>query len=296
MAAANLEYTLLDVLSYAERRPPEALVPFLECLWLVKDRKERAARPPERVVPDGCPEIIVHLADRFARRVGERWVVQPQLFLVGTLTRPWLLRAGRRVRTLGIRFRPGQLHRLLRFRMDLGTDREVPLRDVVGESSARELKLGISEQRTDSGRFEVAESWLLRRLRAAPPKTLSSRCQPALDLILEARGQARIDAVAESLGWSRRRLERLFRDEIGVSPKLYSRIVRLNVALASLDAAERPSAVDFALDAGYFDQAHLLRDFRSLAGRTPRTPRESDGEMARHFTSPERLRLLFAGE
>ena len=66
--------------------------------------------------------------------------------------------------------------------------------------------------------------------------------------------------------------------------------------LAVLDAAERASAVDMALAAGYFDQAHLLRDFRGLAGRAPRASRERDGELARHFTDPERLRLLFAGE
>jgi hypothetical protein len=66
--------------------------------------------------------------------------------------------------------------------------------------------------------------------------------------------------------------------------------------LAGLDAAERTSAVDLALAAGYFDQAHLLRDFRSLAGRGPRAGGEQDGELARHFTRPERLQLLLAGD
>lgn len=284
------------MLSYVERRPPEALAPFLECLWLVQDARVRWPRPPERVVPDGCPEIIVHLGDRFARRIGERWAMQPRAFLVGTLTRPWLLRAGRRVKTLGIRFRHGQLHRLFGFRMAAATDREVPLQDLAGRASARELLEGLDGKRTDRGRFGVAEIWLLRRLHAAPRENRTGGCQPALDRILEARGQARIDAVAESLGWGRRRMQRVFLDEVGVSPKLYSRIVRLNVVLATLEAAERSSAVDFALAAGYFDQAHLLRDFRTLVGRTPRTPRQADGEMAQHFTNPERLKQLFAGE
>jgi transcriptional regulator GlxA family with amidase domain len=106
----------------------------------------------------------------------------------------------------------------------------------------------------------------------------------------------RIDDVARALGWSRRRLERTFARELGIRPKLFARIARLNAVLAGLDAAERASAVDVALAAGYFDQAHLLRDFRRLAGRTPRASRERDGELACHFTHPERLRLLFAGE
>lgn len=91
-------------------------------------------------------------------------------------------------------------------------------------------------------------------------------------------------------------MERAFARDLGIRPKVYARIVRLNAVLATLDDAERPRAVDLALESGYFDQAHLLRDFRLLAGRTPRSRRESDGEMARHFTDPRRLRALLAGE
>lgn len=87
-----------------------------------------------------------------------------------------------------------------------------------------------------------------------------------------------------------------FARDLGIGPKLYARIVRLNAVLATLDDAERAKAVDLALDAGYFDQAHLLRDFRALAGRTPGAGREGDGEMARHFTHPERLRTLLIGD
>jgi transcriptional regulator GlxA family with amidase domain len=207
-------------------------------------------------------------------------------FLVGTLTRPWLLRAGRRVETLGIRFRHGQLRRLFGFRMAAATDREVPLGQLAGARSARELMLTLDGSRTDRERFEVAETWLLRILREEPRSMDRSPCQPALGRIREGRGQVRIDAVAAALGWSRRRMERIFQDEIGVSPKLYSRIVRLNAVLAALDDSERPRAVDFALEAGYFDQPHLLRDFGALVGRTPRTSHRTDGEMARHFTDP----------
>lgn len=102
--------------------------------------------------------------------------------------------------------------------------------------------------------------------------------------------------VARRLGWSRRRLERLFARDVGIPPKLYARIVRLNAVLATLEEPERPQAVDLALEAGYFDQSHLLRDFRALAGRRPGAARTEDGEMSRHFTHPERRRALLEGE
>jgi transcriptional regulator GlxA family with amidase domain len=132
--------------------------------------------------------------------------------------------------------------------------------------------------------------------RGDAPAPASAAARPAVDLVLEARGQIRIEDLARRLDWNARRLERSFLHDLGIRPKLFARIVRLNAVLARLGRDEREAAVDIALEAGYFDQAHLLRDFRILAGRTPRAGSAGDGELARHFTRPERLRALFAGE
>ena len=251
-------------------------------------------RAPERVVPDGCPEIIVHLGDPFARRVGNRWLVQPRVFLAGTLSRPWLLRPGRRVDTVGIRFRAGETRGVLDVAMAAAKDREVPLASIAGRVAAESLVAALRDARTPSARFAAAERWLRGRIAEAPERRATST--GAVALIRGSGGRMRIDEVARAVGWSRRRMERAFARDLGIRPKVYSRIVRLNSVLATLDDAERPHAVDLALDAGYFDQAHLLRDFRLLAGRTPASGRVEDGPMARHFTDPTRLKALLAGE
>lgn len=271
-----------------------ALRDYVECVWTISGPRVSAPRAPERVLPDGCPELIVHLADRFSRRVGGRWVVQPRAFLAGTLSRPWLLRAGRRVDTFGIRFRAGETTGVLPLSMAAARDRELPLAGIVGRAAAGSLVGSLREARTEAQRVSAAEKWLALRLVERPPRR--SATTRAVALIREGGGQARIDTVARSLGWSRRRMERAFARDLGIRPKVYARIVRLNAVLATLDDAERPRAVDLALEAGYFDQAHLLRDFRILAGRTPRSGRAADGEMSRHFTDPRRLKALLAGE
>ncbi len=84
------------------------------------------------------------------------------------------------------------------------------------------------------------------------------------------------------------------RESWGIPPKLFARIVRLNAFLERSGEGTRERMVDLALDAGYFDQAHLLLDFRVLAGRSPGRERGTDGDLARHFTLPARLRALFA--
>jgi transcriptional regulator GlxA family with amidase domain len=140
----------------------------------------------------------------------------------------------------------------------------------------------------------AAESFLCGRL--VEPRVRPAEARPAIDAVLKARGQVRMADLARQLGWTTRRLERAFLQHTGIRPKLFARIVRLNAVLARLDATQREAAVDLALEAGYFDQAHLLRDFRALAGRTPRAGRDSDGEMSRHFTLPARLQSLLSGE
>jgi AraC-like DNA-binding protein len=280
-------------LAYQEQRPSAALRPAVECLWLVTDRVARR-RDSERIVPDACPEIIVHLGDRFSRQVGGRWQRQPLAFLAGTLSRPWILRAGRRIDTFGVRFRPGELSRLFALDLQQATDRELPLEELAGGEAlrlVRELRAT-----TDTGkRFARADRWLRERLAAAAPR----RPRPtgaALALIRRSHGRQPIARVAGQLGVSRRRLERAFAKDLGIRPKLFARIVRLHAALARLAAAERMPAVELALAAGYFDQSHLLRDFRGVAGRSPRADRDHDGEMARHFTRPDRVLAWLAGE
>lgn len=259
----------------------------MECFWLVRDRK-RSKREPDRILPDGCPEWIVHVQDVFARQVDARWIEQPKSFLAGTLSRPWLLRAGERVCTLGIRFKPGALAILFDWDLSKTADREI---DIVGRlgSEARLLVSAICKQRSARAMFAAAEKHLHRLASSRFDRVPAS--QRAVDRIRSSRGRLRVESLAKSIGTSRRTLERVFRRELGISPKQYARIVRLNAVLESLSVGERARVTELALDAGYFDEAHLSRDFRKLAGRRA-TSKQPDGELARQFTRPERLRAL----
>lgn len=282
-------------LLYEELPPPERWREFLECCWHAVDSVPRSDRPAEHIVPDGCPELIVHLGDPFSRRVGTGWRRQGRAFLASTLSRPWSLRAGRVVDTFGMRFRPGALPQLLAVDMRGTVDRELPLTRLLGFAAARRLRQRLASAPDLAARAAAATAWLAE---AAGETQVPSAtpCTRAVGLIRAGRGGVRVEAVAAELGRSRRQLERDFATGLGIGPKLYSRIVRLQAALVELDAAERGASLEAALAAGYFDQSHLLRDFRALAGRPAARSRQADGEMSRHFTAPERLLALLAGE
>ena len=96
------------------------------------------------------------------------------------------------------------------------------------------------------------------------------------------------EGLAARLGVGRRALERMFREEVGLSPKLFVRIERLQRVLASLEhAAPDARWAELALRHGYFDQSHLIRDFRLLAGTTPERHVAERTELASCFEARE---------
>jgi len=107
----------------------------------------------------------------------------------------------------------------------------------------------------------IAERGLAARRRASSPLALDAARQLA---------RSNVNAVALQLGVSERHLRRVFHETVGVNPKLFAQLSRFRRALRAARADERATWAEIALDAGYYDQAHLISEFRSIAGATPR--------------------------
>ena len=114
-------------------------------------------------------------------------------------------------------------------------------------------------------------------------------------MFLQHRGAARVERVAKEVGWTERHLERRFAREIGLSPKAFSRTVRFQQTLAFMHSDGRDDWAGIAWDCGFADQAHLIREFRELAGVTPGRVREEALRLAGQFVQPDRLHRYFAG-
>src|SRR5262249_52125221 len=109
-----------------------------------------------------------------------------------------------------------------------------------------------------------------------------SRIASAVDQIASRTGLIELSNIAYSLGLSSRQLQRPFRDEVGIGPKLFSRIQRFQRVFWALENAA-PDWVQVALDCGYFDQAHLIRDFHDFAGQPPAALLSPETDLAFHF-------------
>ena len=92
----------------------------------------------------------------------------------------------------------------------------------------------------------------------------------AVKLLETSNGQVKVKDLAKQLGISIRTLERLFAEHVGMAPKTFARILRLQSVLAILRARRFRDSTDLAFACGYADQSHLLKDFKALTGRLPR--------------------------
>jgi AraC-like DNA-binding protein len=152
--------------------------------------------------------------------------------------------------------------------------------DVHGEeilgSLAVELQERVRLEPSWPARFSLIDDVLLRVCTGRAPFTAPpGEVFEAWRLLM--RGSYRVAEVAQTVGWSVRRLSERFGAELGVTPKAAARIARFDRARRALQSTTEPRLADLAADCGYYDQAHLAREFRELAGLPPSQWLASEG-------------------
>lgn len=235
---------------FARHGPGVALAPWVECYWSLT--AEQAPSWRTRVLPDGSNDVIVDL-------VGAR------TFVVGAMRRAALVPLEGRVELLGVRFRPGSALPFLEVPLSALADRQVDLDAVWGRAAGSMMDALAGTPTADRvARFE--RFLRARRRREYEEDALAGR---AVALLRRTRGGIGVGVVAAALGVGERRLQRAFERSVGLSPKRLARVLRFQYAVRVIGrSGARPGAA-LALDAGYADQAHFIREFRSLAGVTP---------------------------
>ncbi len=240
---------------YRELAPPDRFKSLVAGLWAFP-----ATGHAHRVLPDGCMDIVV--IDGRAR-------------LVGTMQRAIVVRPSADA-VLGIRFRPGEVARLFSGLPGELTDADSLLHDVWG-ADGRRLEDGLLAVVEDASRRALDADAIVRRalpiVEQALQQRLATRAAPA-DLPVRAAalllGQGlSVREAAQRTHLSERHLARRFIERVGVSPRTFARVRRLQRAALELQRGGKPAQA--AVLVGYADQAHFTREANALAGATPAT-------------------------
>jgi AraC-like DNA-binding protein len=261
-------------LRYTEYPPPPEMAAVVECFWILDGVGAAVAEP---VLPDGRTEWLFHYGTPFSRRHDDGRVErQPRALVAGQITAPIFLAASRSAGVAGIRLRPGASS-LIGVPASELTDRLAPL-DAFRKTETVLDQLAAAP--SDDARLAALRRWLAPLLNHRPRQDISA----AVQLIVTTGGRLSMASLSRRTNLGRRQLQRLFLAHVGLTPKTLARIVRVQRAATRLRTGA--ALADVASSCGYYDQAHMARDFRVVVQRSPGAWQRGAGDLAPLFLPP----------
>ncbi len=242
-----------DKQHYIEYEPPSALSPYLVCYWSYSASPSSALLHSKPIIPDGCIDIIFDLT----RQASECALI------VGAMTKPII---SNRTEIIGIRFKPGMAYPFIKIPMNKLTDMIVDYYEFAGHDASF-LSAQLVESRSINKQLSILNKHLMIKL------TMMSSIEPemrrALYLINNANGKDTVKEISNEIGWSRQYFNKKCICYTGLSPKFLLQSIRINKVVNRFKSEKFHNWSDLSLAGGFYDQSHLINEFKKITGLTP---------------------------
>jgi AraC-like DNA-binding protein len=247
--------------------PGPPLSQFVDYFWLF-DGGQTPRK--ERIVPTGTSELVVNLHYDEIRIHHPAHSKQQRRLSGAVLSGPYssilVVDAMQHESMLGAHFKPGGAFPFLGNPASELTDAHADLADLWGRP-ANQLRERLCDAVAPRDRFQIMEQVLIDRLRRSP------KGRRAITTALDAFGpygiRASVRDVAREVGLCQRRFRKVFAAQVGLTPKVFCRILRFQRVRTLAEQREKPNWAQIASTCGYFDQSHLINDFQEFSGFSP---------------------------
>lgn len=247
---------------YERRSPSTGLEKLINCYWLI-DSEGDVEVDRQKIVPDGYPEIIIHYADPYRIDLGNGWQKQGNQLLAGQIKKHFYLENTSKSGMVGIKLQPTALTQLFGQDMSLLTDQVVPLSD---EMSTEFRSLTVTNAPSTPSIFDQLDQLFIR---LAGSKAIEEKAvDKAVQLIIDRKGNVEMTELCDAVACSQRQLERQFKVYVGLSPKFYSRIIRLGHIFELMQQGDQTWS-DLVYHSGFYDQSHFIKNFKEFTGEDP---------------------------
>lgn len=262
---------------YKEYKPIESLSNYVKCIWVLENELYDDA--VNVVFPDGCMELIFHFGPPFKRISSGRQQVQEKSILVGQLNKPLSLQATGSAGIIGVRFHPWGLHPLVNIPLQHITNSEIHIQQVWG-NDAHELEEKIYQLDKDAAMGEI-QQFLFKQTNKISYQI--ERLKQVITLLISQHGNVKIDELAEMSNLSVRQFTRNFTHLVGLPPKVFAGIIRFQSFFSQCNQQPEVHLGELALQCGYYDQAHFIREFKQYAGMSPSAYFKNEKQLATLF-------------
>lgn len=252
-------------MQYQTFEPPDLLKPFVRYFWSLESTGDSTLQRSFTTIADGCPGLIFQQADKGTLYQNGKQL--PEFFLFGQTTRHATLDIEGSFGTVGIYFHPHAINALFRL-----TPGELTDSCMEADLLADRRQLHLSEQLANAPSAAHQVDLLITFLSARAHKTNKLQDDTIHDAVMQIirwKGNIPLKQLQEKLKLSERTFERKVKQQIGISPKLFSRICRFQSSLKQLKNSEYQKLSDIAFEHNYADQSHFIRSFKEFAGVSP---------------------------
>ena len=224
----------------------------------------------ERVVPDGSIYLIFEL-DGITRNVFDNETLKPiaeykEAWISGAHSQYMSISAHDQSEMFVIQFKPGGAPRLLPGDISALTNRVIPASDILGQS-VTELRAELLKAATPTEKFKLTEAFLTVQANAVISADL---LVAELVLAIQANSTAQLKELIAASDYSQKQLIHHFKTRVGLTPKMFQRMVRFGEILPRIMERQTISWDKISVECHYFDQSHFIKEFKKFSGYSPR--------------------------
>jgi AraC-like DNA-binding protein len=248
-------------------KPTGILRKYIQNYFIVETNNSVDFLPDERVYPCGYATMVFHYGSpsKFRKKDSGKYI-EPNLVLCGQQTSYYDLSLSGKTGMIIIVFKPQGLKSFFNFPITELLNENLSLQDLATHE-ADELEDKLFNSPDNKQRIIHLENFLIKKL---IPDDEYERIEYALRIIENHNGQIKAQELAHDVCLGIKQFERIFSNCVGINPKKFSSIVRLQNVLQMKRKHDKSSMSQLAFDNGYFDQSHFIHDFKSLTGLTPK--------------------------
>ncbi len=240
-------------MKYNQFQAHPMLANYIDAYWIVSGE---VGLQTEKILPDGCVDLIFNAGEACITDNGNFTMHHGRFYLVGTMTSVKKVNMRAETKLFGIRFKPAAFYHFFRFSS---------LHEIKNATIEFEKKFSPEIPRGVQNVFTYLDGFLVNRL-SKPRYNLL----PVVADVQDQMGHIDIKTLAQDHCMTLRQLERLFKQQIGITPKEFSNFVRYQHAHSMIQKnVSNRSLEDIAFECGYYDHSHLTNEFKRYTGSSP---------------------------
>jgi len=253
-------------MGYYISKPSEILSPYIKQYWMIDNCFGQNESHIQQIIPSGLMELAFYLADK---PESSNNPIPDKSVISGQINEPYEINVNGNLSMFSVSFQPEGAMMFFDLPLIKIFGKNVSLRNII-KNVVSQLEAELFNADSFHDKIRIIEKFLIKQLNKNYKQYIENRISHSVKLINKTRGRIAIDFLASSACLSRKQYERVFKDYIGIAPKQFLRIVRFQNIIYEKQLDIKIPLTKLAYDCGYFDQSHMIHEFKLLSGNTPR--------------------------